>query len=59
MDIVQEIQLLEERQRKREHKHHHNTPHTMEMAVNTYHVDENNPDPHPRRTSSDGNKEER
>ncbi len=47
MDIVQEIQLLEHRQHHHEHKHRHrsNTPPTVELKVNAYHVDENNPDP--------------
>jgi len=59
MDIVQEIQQLEHRQRKREHKNRHKTPHTIEMGVNTYHVDVNNPDPHPKKDSShDNNKED-
>jgi phospholipid-translocating P-type ATPase (flippase) len=54
MDIVQEIQLLEHRQQKREHKRRNKAPPTLEVQVNTYHVDENNPEPsHTQRSIKD------
>jgi hypothetical protein len=54
MDIVQEIQLLEHRQQKREHKRRTKEPSTLEVQVNTYRVDENNPEPsHTQRSIKD------